>query len=79
MGPGACRVLLRGTGAFLPNDPIPNDRIDEVLGPLEDAPPKVRRFMQTAARRMLERALAHGGVHDAAIRNDLAQLANILE
>ena len=32
-----------------------------------------------AARRMLKRALAQGGVHDAAIRGDLDQLAHILD
>jgi hypothetical protein len=32
-----------------------------------------------AARRMLRRALEQGGVHDAAIRTDLAQLSHILD
>jgi hypothetical protein len=31
------------------------------------------------ARRMLKRALEHGGVHDEAIRHDLSQLSRILE
>jgi 3-oxoacyl-[acyl-carrier-protein] synthase-3 len=47
-------VCIAGTGSFLPNDPVPNDRIDEVLGPLDDAPPRVRSFIKTVGRRMLE-------------------------
>jgi len=48
------RVCLAGTGSFLPNDPVPNDRIDDVLGQLSDAPPRVQQFVQTVGRRMLE-------------------------
>ncbi len=48
------RVSVSGTGSFLPNDPVPNDRIDEVLGPLDDAPPRVRSFIKKVGRRMLE-------------------------
>jgi len=52
------RVSVIGTGSFLPNEPIPNDRIDDVLGHLTDAPEKVRNFVRTVGRRMLE----NGGV-----------------
>lgn len=52
------RVFVGGTGSFLPGDPIPNDRIDDVLGRLDQAPERVRGFVQTVGRRMLE----HGGV-----------------
>jgi 3-oxoacyl-[acyl-carrier-protein] synthase-3 len=51
-------VALAGSGSFLPGDPIPNDRIDEALGPLDGASEDVRRFMRTVGRRML----AHSGV-----------------
>lgn len=48
------RVCVLGTGSFLPNDPVPNDRIDDVLGHLTEAPQKVRNFLRTVGRRMLE-------------------------
>ena len=48
------RVCITGTGAFLPGDPVPNDRIDAVLGPLDAAPPRVQQFVQTVGRRMLD-------------------------
>lgn len=52
------RVCALGTGSFLPNDPVPNDRIDDVLGHLTEAPEKVQHFVHTVGRRMLE----NGGV-----------------
>ncbi|MFQ5807840.1 MAG: hypothetical protein ACE5I3_15450, partial [Phycisphaerae bacterium] len=48
------RVCVVGTGSFLPNDPVPNDRIDDVLGHLTEAPRKVQAFVRTVGRRMLE-------------------------
>lgn len=48
------RVSILGTGSFLPNDPIPNDRIDEILGPLNGAPKRVRAFVKNIGSRMLE-------------------------
>ena len=48
-----CRVSVAGTGSFLPGDPIPNDRIDEVLGPITNAPARVRSFIETVGKRML--------------------------
>ncbi len=47
------RVCVAGTGSFLPNDPVPNDRIDDVLGHLSEAPERVQTFVQTVGRRML--------------------------
>jgi 3-oxoacyl-[acyl-carrier-protein] synthase III len=47
------RVSITGTGSFLPNDPVPNNLIDEVLGHLTEAPDSVRSFMATAGTRML--------------------------
>jgi 3-oxoacyl-[acyl-carrier-protein] synthase III len=52
------RVCMIGTGSFLPNDPVPNDQIDDVLGQLTEAPEKVRQFIRTVGWRMLE----NGGV-----------------
>jgi 3-oxoacyl-[acyl-carrier-protein] synthase-3 len=52
------RVCVAGTGSFLPNEPVPNDRIDDVLGHLAEAPKKVQDFVRTVGRRMLE----NGGV-----------------
>lgn len=52
------RVRVIGTGSFLPNDPVPNDRLDEVLGPLDQAPDRVQSFIKNIGPRML----AHGGI-----------------
>lgn len=49
-------VRVAGTGSFLPNAPIPNDRIDDVLGRLDHAPPRVQTFVETVGRRMLDHA-----------------------
>ncbi len=48
-------VRIVGTGSFLPGDPIPNDQLEFVLGPLDSAPDVVRRFVKTIGPRMLER------------------------
>ena len=47
------RVSIIGTGSFLPNDPIPNDRIDAILGPLNGAPARVQAFIKNIGSRML--------------------------
>ncbi len=47
------RVAIAGTGSYLPSDPIPNSRIDDILGPLDQAPPRVQSFMTTIGSRML--------------------------
>ena len=52
------RVTVTGTGSFLPHDPVPNDRIDDILGHLDDAPDKVQQFIRTVGWRMLK----NGGV-----------------
>ncbi len=54
MGKTLQRVCVAGTGSFLPNDPVPNDRIDDVLGHLTEAPENVQAFVRTVGRRMLE-------------------------
>lgn len=48
------RVSVTGTGSFLPNSPVPNDRIDDTLGRLSQAPARVQSFVETVGRRMLE-------------------------
>lgn len=47
------RVCITGAGSFLPGDPIPNDRIDDMLGRLSDAPERVQAFIETVGKRML--------------------------
>lgn len=54
MTTGLQRVRIVGTGSFLPNEPVSNDRIDDVLGHLSDAPERVRRFVDTVGKRMLD-------------------------
>ncbi len=49
-------VHVAGTGSFLPGKPITNDRLEDVLGRLTDAPPKVRSFVDAMGPRMLERS-----------------------
>lgn len=51
-------VIVSGTGSFLPNDPIPNELLDEILGPLEKAPAQVQKFVD----RIIPRMLKNGGV-----------------
>ncbi|MBN2448130.1 MAG: hypothetical protein JXO22_15480 [Phycisphaerae bacterium] len=45
-------VSVLATGSFLPNDPVPNDRIDDILGPLDQAPPRVQTFVENVGTRM---------------------------
>ncbi len=47
-------VYLVGSGTYLPGDPIPSERVDEVLGPLPGAPKKVRRWMERTGPVMRE-------------------------
>lgn len=51
-------VSIVGTGSFLPGHPIPSDRVETILGPLTNAPPKVKSFIENLGHKMLER----GGV-----------------
>jgi 3-oxoacyl-[acyl-carrier-protein] synthase-3 len=46
-------VRVSGTGSFLPGDPVPNARIDAVLGEPKETPPAVRRMTAAIARRIL--------------------------
>ena len=47
-------VRIIGTGSFLPNDPVTVERIDAVLGPLDQAPARVRSFIDSVGKRMVE-------------------------
>jgi 3-oxoacyl-[acyl-carrier-protein] synthase III len=57
-------VFLAGTGTYLPGPPIPFDGIDAALGPLPDAPAKLRRWMETT-REVMRGLLAVQVVHYA--------------
>jgi 3-oxoacyl-[acyl-carrier-protein] synthase III len=47
-------VYLVGSGTYLPGEPIPYERIDEVLGPLTEAPKQVQRWMRRTGPVMRE-------------------------
>ena len=49
-------VHVAGTGSCLPGLPVPNERIEDVLGRLVQAPPKVLSFVDNMGPRMLERS-----------------------
>jgi 3-oxoacyl-[acyl-carrier-protein] synthase III len=49
-------VQIVGTGCILPGNPIPNERLEDILGPLDHAPPKVQSFVKTFSLKMLERS-----------------------
>lgn len=51
-------VKIAGTGSFLPGPPVPNERLEAVLGRLDRAPPKVKSFIDNLGPKMLDR----GGV-----------------
>jgi 3-oxoacyl-[acyl-carrier-protein] synthase III len=40
-------VYVVGSGTYLPGEPIPAERIGEVLGPLTAAPPRIRRWIES--------------------------------
>ncbi len=51
-------VRVAGTGSFLPGPPVPNEKVESVLGPLDNAPTKVKSFVANLGQKMLDR----GGV-----------------
>ncbi len=51
-------VSIVGTGSFLPGPPVPSDRVESILGRLDNAPPKVKSFVENLGQKMLGR----GGV-----------------
>ncbi len=40
-------VYIRGSGSFLPGEPVPFENIGEVLGELKNAPERIRKWMKT--------------------------------
>ena len=61
MKPQLHRVSIIGTGSFLPGDPVPNDRIDEILGPINEAPARVQSFVKNIGSRMLANSGSSSG------------------
>jgi 3-oxoacyl-[acyl-carrier-protein] synthase-3 len=55
---GLSHVRIAGTGSFLPGKPITTDQIESLLGRLDNAPERVRSFVDNIGKRMLDR----GGV-----------------
>ena len=47
-------VRVAGTGSFLPGPPVSNDRLEAVLGTLDNASPKVKKFVDNQGRKFLE-------------------------
>ncbi len=47
-------VCVLGSGSYLPGDPVPFDRIEEVLGTLDEAPPKIRKWIDRTGPVMAE-------------------------
>ena len=43
------RVSIIGTGSFLPNQALANDKVAEVLGELKDAPKRIKQFEENIA------------------------------
>ncbi len=55
-------VKIVGTGSYLPGEPIPFDRIDEVLGELTEAPKRVKKWvveMKPIMKQMLDLKMYH--------------------
>lgn len=48
-------VHIIGTGSHLPGAAVTNDRLEQILGPLDQASPKIRSFVENLGPRMLER------------------------
>jgi 3-oxoacyl-[acyl-carrier-protein] synthase III len=47
-------VYVAGSGTYLPGDPIPFDSIDTVLGGLQKAPDRIRKWVESTDRMMKE-------------------------
>ena len=47
-------VYVVGSGTYLPGDPIPFDSIDTVLGELQEAPARIRKWVKSTSRMMKE-------------------------
>jgi 3-oxoacyl-[acyl-carrier-protein] synthase III len=47
-------IKLAGIGSYLPNDPVPFERINDVLGVLDNAPPKIQKWIEKTSLLMKE-------------------------
>jgi len=47
-------IKLAGIGSYLPNDPVPFERINDVLGMLDNAPPKIQKWIEKTSVIMKE-------------------------
>lgn len=54
MAHGLKRVVVAGTGSYLPNSPVPQKELDRILGALPNAPDRVRRFIENMGPRIVE-------------------------
>lgn len=52
--PDTSTIKLAGIGSYLPNDPVPFERINDVLGPLDNAPPKIQKWIEKTSLLMKE-------------------------
>lgn len=57
-------VYIAGSGTFLPGDPVPVDNIDQILGELTKASPKIQRWMKNTGS-VLKELLAIEYLHYA--------------
>jgi len=51
---GNTLIKLAGIGSYLPNDPVPFERINDVLGTLDNAPPKIQKWIEKTSLLMKE-------------------------
>lgn len=47
-------IFIAGSGTYLPGDPVPFESIDQVLGTLENAPEKIKKWMVNTSKIMQE-------------------------
>jgi 3-oxoacyl-[acyl-carrier-protein] synthase III len=47
-------IKLAGIGSYLPNEPVPFERINDVLGTLDNAPPKIQKWIEKTSLLMKE-------------------------
>ncbi len=52
--PDTTLIKLAGIGSYLPNDPVPFERITDILGTLDDAPPKIQKWIEKTSLLMKE-------------------------
>jgi 3-oxoacyl-[acyl-carrier-protein] synthase-3 len=47
-------VVIAGTGTYLPGQPVPFDQIDTILGTLDEASPRIQKWIKSTGRVMNE-------------------------